>query len=201
MLPIVPIVFCFVIYLFGCFSLGWGTWDIFELYWSMRDLVPWQRIEPRPPTLGAWTLRHWTREVPQYCFYGLQDYMLGSAAKSLQSLLVWNCLWVHVSFLVLHDHRSLILQRPTCLGLSEDYNWWRTLGRKVRSGVLSTSDISLVTLTCAVDMVSAGFSVRTARTLSPHTLEKTLTLKDFAQTQLEAVPIPGMSARKSSRLT
>ena len=109
MLPIVPIVFCFVIYLFGCFSLGWGTWDIFELYWSMRDLVPWQRIEPRPPTLGAWTLSHWTREVPQYCFYGLQDYMLGSAAKSLQSLLVWNCLWVHVSFLVLHDHNVWLL--------------------------------------------------------------------------------------------
>lgn len=53
------------------------------------------------------------------------------------------------------------------------------------------SDVSLVMFTCAVSMVSAGFSMRIVRTLSPHTLEKTLTLKDLAQTQLEAVPILG----------
>ena len=62
-----------------------------------------------------------------------------------------------------------------------------------RSGVLSTSDVSLLMLPCAVSMVSAGFSMRTARTLSPHALEKTLPLMDFAETQPEAVPIPGMT--------
>ena len=32
---------------------------------SMWDLVPWPGIEPRPPTLGAWSLSHWTTmEVP-----------------------------------------------------------------------------------------------------------------------------------------
>ena len=77
---------CFVISLFGCVSLSWGNWNIFELYWSVWDLVPWPRIEPRPPTFGAWNLSHWTtREVPQCCFYGLQDYMLGSAVQSPQS--------------------------------------------------------------------------------------------------------------------
>ena len=31
----------------------------------MQDLVPWPRIEPGPPALGAWSLSHWTtREVP-----------------------------------------------------------------------------------------------------------------------------------------
>ena len=42
-------------YLFGCAGLGCGMWD----------LVPWPGIEPRPPALGAQSLKHWTtREVP-----------------------------------------------------------------------------------------------------------------------------------------
>ena len=55
------------IYLFGCaWSLSCSVWD----------LVPWPRIEPRTPALGAWSLSHWTtRGVPRrifkstpYCF-------------------------------------------------------------------------------------------------------------------------------------
>ena len=35
---------------------------------GMWDLVPWPRIKPRPPALGAWSLSHWTnRGVPILC--------------------------------------------------------------------------------------------------------------------------------------
>ena len=36
---------------------------------GMRDLVPWPRVEPRLPALGAWSLNQWTTsEVPCFCF-------------------------------------------------------------------------------------------------------------------------------------
>ena len=36
---------------------------------SMQDLVPWPGMGPGPPTLGAWSLNHWTtREVPAVLF-------------------------------------------------------------------------------------------------------------------------------------
>ena len=39
---------------------------------SMRDLVPWPGIEPRPPALGTQSLSHWTtRKVPQLFFLKL----------------------------------------------------------------------------------------------------------------------------------
>ena len=35
-----------------------------SLHWGMKDLVPGPGIETRPPTLGVWSLSHWsTREV------------------------------------------------------------------------------------------------------------------------------------------
>ena len=38
----------------------------------MWGLVPWQRVEPRPPALGVWSLSHWTgREVPCIWFFFL----------------------------------------------------------------------------------------------------------------------------------
>ena len=40
-----------------------------------RDLVPRPGIEPGPPTLGAWSLTHWTtREVPEDLIRGEDDY-------------------------------------------------------------------------------------------------------------------------------
>ena len=34
------------------------------------ELVPWPRIKPKPPALGAWSLNHWTaREVPLLSFF------------------------------------------------------------------------------------------------------------------------------------
>ena len=45
------------------------------LCWGMWDLVPWSGIEPGPPALGAWSLRHrTTREVPWWLlsFFPLQ---------------------------------------------------------------------------------------------------------------------------------
>ena len=41
-----------------------------ELFCGMWDLVPWPRIEPGPPALGVWSLRHrTTREVPWSVFW------------------------------------------------------------------------------------------------------------------------------------
>ena len=53
-----PLFFFFkLVYLFGCTR-------IFRC--SMRDLVPWTRIRPGPPSLGAQSLSHWTiRDVPK----------------------------------------------------------------------------------------------------------------------------------------
>ena len=43
----------------GCFSCGTGAFNR-----GMWDLVPWRRIEPRPPVLGAQSLNPWTtREI------------------------------------------------------------------------------------------------------------------------------------------
>ena len=37
---------------------------------SIWDLVPWPRIEPRPPALEAWSLNQWTtRDVPASLFW------------------------------------------------------------------------------------------------------------------------------------
>ena len=56
------------------FDLCWGMLDFFFFqFWhaesscgtwtlscGMWDLVPWPRMEPRSPALGAWSLSHWT---------------------------------------------------------------------------------------------------------------------------------------------
>ena len=48
------------IYDLAALGLSCGTWD----------LVPWPGTEPLPPSLGAWSLSHWTtREVPNYFFF------------------------------------------------------------------------------------------------------------------------------------
>ena len=39
------------------FDLCCGIWT---LQCSMWDLVPWSGIKPGPPTLGVWSLSHWT---------------------------------------------------------------------------------------------------------------------------------------------
>ena len=55
------------IYLF--IWLHWVLVAACNLQCSMRDLVPWPGIEPRPPALGAQSLCHWTtREVPRQLF-------------------------------------------------------------------------------------------------------------------------------------
>ena len=46
------------------------TWDLWSFIWRMWDLVPWPRIEPGPPTLGVWSLSHWTtRAFPGRCSF------------------------------------------------------------------------------------------------------------------------------------
>ena len=42
-----------MIFTYGMKTLSCGMWD----------LVPWPKIEPRPPALGIWSLSHWTRKV------------------------------------------------------------------------------------------------------------------------------------------
>ena len=65
------------IYLFYLAALG--------LICGMWDLVPWPGIEPRPPSLGAQILSHWTtKEVPVTPFLIVVACL---CAKSLQSCL------------------------------------------------------------------------------------------------------------------
>ena len=60
---------CFFLYIY-IYLFIWLCWvlvaacGIFSC--CMWDLIPWPGIEPRPPTLGARSLSHWTtREVPR----------------------------------------------------------------------------------------------------------------------------------------
>ena len=49
------------------------TRRIFDVPCSVWDLVPWPRIEPRPPALGAQSLNHWTtREFLQWMFKAIR---------------------------------------------------------------------------------------------------------------------------------
>ena len=56
-------------------GLSCGMQEVFScsmqtLSCGMWDLVPRPGIKPRPPALGAWSLRHWTtREVPFFSFF------------------------------------------------------------------------------------------------------------------------------------
>ena len=51
----------YIFFSFGCPGFSCSTW-VFSC--SMWDLVPWPRIKPKPPALGAQRLSHWTtREV------------------------------------------------------------------------------------------------------------------------------------------
>ena len=51
------------VFVAACRSFSGGMWT---LSWDMWHLVPWPEIEPGHPTLGAWSLSHWTtRQVPQ----------------------------------------------------------------------------------------------------------------------------------------
>ena len=51
--------------------------DMQTLSFSMWDLVPWLRVEPRPPALGVWSLSHWTsKEVPSGTFLVPSSFML-----------------------------------------------------------------------------------------------------------------------------
>ena len=66
-------------YIYIYISLFWLCWvsvtihgifscDMQTLSYGMWDLVPWPRIEPGPPTLGAQSLNHWTtKDVPSNC--------------------------------------------------------------------------------------------------------------------------------------
>ena len=49
----------------GIFSCGMQT-----LSYGTYDLIPWSGMEPGSPTLGAWSLSHWTpREVPHHTLF------------------------------------------------------------------------------------------------------------------------------------
>ena len=46
------------------------NWDMQDLICSMWNLAPQQEMEPRPPTLGAQVLSHWTtREVLDFSIF------------------------------------------------------------------------------------------------------------------------------------
>ena len=55
----------YFISLFGCYPV---LVVACRISCGMWDLGPWPGIKPRPPALGAWSLRHWTtRDVPSQC--------------------------------------------------------------------------------------------------------------------------------------
>ena len=62
---------CTELYLFFKSLFIWLHWvlvaahELFNLVWGVQDLVPWPGVKPRPPSLGVWSLSHWTTwEVP-----------------------------------------------------------------------------------------------------------------------------------------
>ena len=93
---------------------------------DMGELVPWPRMEPRPPALGSWRLSHYTtREVPPPPHFIIlysdksQGYPSSSAAA-----LTWSPLWLHVGRCSLWDNVSKELgnQHPVSLLF-----WWASL--------------------------------------------------------------------------
>ena len=88
---------CVFIYL-AALGLSCSMWDLFScgmrtLSWGMWDLVPWPRLEPGPPALGAQSLSHWTtREV-------LSLFILVCVC-----VCVCVCVWVIQSCLTLRPH-------------------------------------------------------------------------------------------------
>ena len=66
----------FDFYLFDCtrsylwhMESSFSMWDLFFFFFfscCIQTLFHWPGIEPWPPTLGVWSLNHWTiKEVPQ----------------------------------------------------------------------------------------------------------------------------------------
>ena len=53
---------------------------------STWDLVPWPGTEPGPPSLGAWSLNHWTtREVPVLTIFKVSNLVVFSTFTKLCS--------------------------------------------------------------------------------------------------------------------
>ena len=73
-----------LIYLFGCTGIFIAVCGIFSC--SMWDLVPCPRIKPRHPTLGAWSLSHWTiREDSTFWIKQLSSSLVGEAGNIKKS--------------------------------------------------------------------------------------------------------------------
>ena len=101
----------------GIFSCG-----LWSLGCSMWDLVPWLGIESGPPTLGAWSLSHWTMRK-FLCIFTF----IFSTGSSVFLLLLFSrpvmsdSLWPH----------GLQHARPPCLSPSPRFcpslcslHWW-----------------------------------------------------------------------------
>ena len=68
-----------LIFVVACGIFSPGLWT---LSWSLWDLVPWPRREPRPPALGALSLSHWTTiEVPKLGSFKQQFFRMGFHIK------------------------------------------------------------------------------------------------------------------------
>ena len=94
-----------IFHLCGMRDLYGGVWTLRSrmqtLSCGMWDLVPWPRIEPRPPTLGARSLSHWTtREVPPQLFKKFSKVrkvgkcILVKARRTLWGSWAWKPFWV-----------------------------------------------------------------------------------------------------------
>ena len=97
--------FFFLIYLFACnvgssiFIVACGTlsWSMQTLSCDMWDLVPWSRIEPGTPALGAWSLSHW---IPG------KSLDLGSLKEVWVHVCMFTCMHVYDIYMYIHAHIS-----------------------------------------------------------------------------------------------
>ena len=92
------------IFLFIYLAVSGLIWDLLSLLWrdgslvvcSMWDLVPWSRIEPRPPALEAQSLSHWTTgEVP---FFNFLFWKLSAYAK-MRRIAHWAAVFTQIHHL------------------------------------------------------------------------------------------------------
>ena len=57
---------------------------------SMRDLVSWPGMEPRPPALGVWSLSHWTTKDVPYLWNRRKN-----TALAMKEALMWETVIEH----------------------------------------------------------------------------------------------------------
>ena len=105
----------------ACVVFSCGMWTLSCHTW---DLVPWSRIKPRPPVLGAWNFSHWaTREVPVYLTLGSY---FSPGILTVNSSMVCACMLNHFNHVWLFATAWTIAhQVPLSIEFSRQEHWSR----------------------------------------------------------------------------